>query len=225
MIRTMGKAGLWMVVGMSLAALAGCRSGSTGKAVGEKGVLWNGKDLAGWTRVAADKGVDLNDMWQVRDGVLWCSGKPNGYLRTHKEYADYHLHVEWRWPATPTNSGVFVHAGGGDHVWPVCIECQLKVGSAGDFVLMNGAGLTVDGTDRRNPNQQFVSIKKKNPSTERPAGQWNSYDIDCQGSSIRCFVNGVLQNEGTNASPASGWICLQSEGGPIEFRNIYLQTK
>jgi len=36
-------------------------------------------------------------------------------------------------------------------------------------------------------------------------------------------VNGVLQNEGTDASVTSGWICLQSEGSPIEFRNIYLQ--
>ena len=225
MVRIMGKAGLWMVVGTSLAALAGCQNASAGKASGQKVVLWNGKDLTGWTRVVADKGVDLNNVWQVRDGVLWCSGKPNGYLRTQKPYADYRLHVEWRWPEAPTNSGVFLHAGDGDHVWPVCIECQLKAGSAGDFVLMNGAGLTVDGTERRNPAQQFVSIKKKNPSSEKPAGQWNSYDIDCQGGSIRCSVNGVLQNEGTQAGPASGWICLQSEGGPIEFRNIYLLAK
>ncbi len=225
MMRTMGKAGLWMVVGVSLAALAGCQSASAGKAFGNKVVLWNGRDFTGWTRVVADKSVDVNDVWQVRNGVLYCSGKPNGYIRTQKSYADYRLHVEWRWPETPTNSGVFVFTTGPDRVWPVCIECQLKAGSAGDFVLMNGAGLTVDGKERRNPAQQFVSIKKKNPSTEKPAGQWNSYDIDCQGGSIRCLVNGVLQNEGTKANPASGWICLQSEGGPIEFRNIYLQTK
>jgi hypothetical protein len=223
-MRMMGKAGLWLVVGMSLAALAGCQNASAGKTLGQKVVLWNGKDFTGWTRVAADKGVAVNEVSQVRDGVLYCSGKPNGYMRTQKQYANYHLHVEWRWPAAPANSGVFLHAGG-DRVWPVCIECQLKAGSAGDFVLMNGAGLTVDGTERRNPAQQFVSIKKKNPSSEKPAGQWNSYDIDCQGGSVRCLVNGVLQNEGTKANPASGWICLQSEGGPIEFRNIYLQTK
>ena len=120
---------------------------------------------------------------------------------------------------------MFVYAGGSDRVWPVCIECQLKAGSAGDFVLMNGAALTVDGTERRNPAQQFVSIKKKNPSNEKPAGQWNSYDIECRDGSVRCLVNGVLQNEGTQADPSSGWICLQSEGGPIEFRNLYLRTK
>ena len=225
MVRTMSKAGLGMVVAVSLVALAGCQSAAGGKSFGQKVVLWNGKDFTGWTRVVQDPGVDVNDVWRVRDGVLWCSGKPNGYMRTQKSYADYHLHVEWRWPETPANSGVFLYVGGSDRVWPVCIECQLKAGSAGDFVLMNGAALTVDGTPRRNPAQQFVSVKKKNPSSEKPAGQWNSYDIECRGGSVRCLVNGVLQNEGTNASPSSGWICLQSEGGPIEFRNLYLRTK
>ncbi|MHC4062585.1 MAG: family 16 glycoside hydrolase, partial [Planctomycetota bacterium] len=36
-------------------------------------------------------------------------------------------------------------------------------------------------------------------------------------------VNGVLQNEGTKATDTSGKICLQSEGSPIEFRNIYIE--
>ena len=225
MMRTTGKVGLGLVVMLSLLALVGCRSAAGGKSFGQKMVLWNGKDLTGWTRVVQDPSVDVNDVWRIRDGVLWCAGKPNGYLRTQQSYTDYCLHVEWRWPETPANSGVFLHAGGGDRVWPVCIECQLKAGSAGDFVLMNGAALTVDGTERRNPAQQFVAIKKKNPSSEKPAGQWNSYDIECQGGSVRCRVNGILQNEGTNASPSSGLICLQSEGGPIEFRNVYLWTK
>ena len=35
-------------------------------------------------------------------------------------------------------------------------------------------------------------------------------------------LNGVLQNEGTDATLRAGWICLQSEGSPIEFRNIYI---
>lgn len=225
MMRTMGKAGVGMVVVVSLVALAGCQSAAGGKSSGKKVVLWNGKDFTGWTRVVQDPSVDVNDVWRVRDGVLWCSGKPNGYMRTQQQYANYDLHVEWRWPETPANSGVFVYAGGPERVWPVCIECQLKAGSAGDFVLMNGAALTVDGTARRNPAQQFVSIKKKNPSSEKPAGQWNSYDIECRSGAVRCRVNGVLQNEGTHADPSSGWICLQSEGGPIEFRNLYLRTK
>jgi hypothetical protein len=223
MMRMMGKAGLWIVAWVSLVALMGCQNAPQGRLAGKEIRLWNGTDCTGWTRIVQDASVDVNDVWRVRDGALYCSGKPNGYLRTQNQYEDYHLHVEWRWPESPANSGVLLHAGGKDQVWPVCVECQLKAGSAGDFVLMGGAGLTVNGIERRNPAQRFVVINKKAPSSEKPAGQWNSYDIYCRDGAIRCLVNGVVQNEGTNANPSSGWICLQSEGGPVEFRNIYLQ--
>lgn len=206
-----------------LLALAGCRGMSGGNASGKRVVLWNGQDFSGWKRVVSDPAADVNDIWRVRDGAIYCSGRVNGYLRTAGTYRDYQLHVEWRWPDTPTNSGVLLHASEPDQIWPPCIECQLKAGNAGDFVLMNGTGLTVNGVDRQNANRQFVVIVKKSPTSEKPAGQWNSYDIHCEGDSIRCYVNGVLQNEGTGAFPSFGYIGLQSEGGPIEFRNIYLR--
>lgn len=44
------------------------------------------------------------------------------------------------------------------------------------------------------------------------------------GDTVRSVVNGVEQNDGTNATPASGYIALQSEGSPIEFRNIYIES-
>ena len=144
-------------------------------------------------------------------------------MRTTGKYADYKLHLEWRWPGQPTNSGVLLHASGTDQVWPQCIECQLKAGSAGDFVLMGGAGITVDGKNMQNVEKRFVVIPKKQQSSEKPAGQWNTYDIHSNKGKISCYVNGVLQNEGTAATVSTGWICLQSEGGPIEFRNIYIE--
>jgi len=223
MTRARVKLALCMMVGMTLLSLAGCRSTSGSASGDKKEMLWNGRDFTGWTRVVADATVDVNDVWRVRGDAIYCEGKPNGYIRTENKYKNYHLHVEWRWPGEPTNSGVLLHATGPDKVWPVCIECQLMAGKAGDFVLMGGAGLTVDGVDRQNAEKRFVLIDKKAPTSEKPAGQWNSYDIHCKGGSIRCYVNGVLQNEGTRATLKSGWICLQSEGSPIEFRNIYIQ--
>ncbi|MDI6447460.1 3-keto-disaccharide hydrolase [Anaerobaca lacustris] len=222
MQRTVGRIALWTIVAMMVVGLVGCKgaleSGSTGKKV----MLWNGQDFAGWQRVLADPAVDVDDVWWVRGDAIHCKGEPFGYLRTEQRYSDYHLHLEWRWPETPTNSGVLLHMNGPDKIWPECIEVQLKAGNAGDFVLMNGTGLTVDGTDRRDTSKRFVVIPKKAATSEKPAGQWNSYDIHCKGGSIRVYVNGVLQNEGTNASPMAGFIGLQSEGSPIEFRNIYI---
>ncbi len=222
MRRTAGRLALWMVVGVTLVGLTGCKGALKSGSDGKKTVLWNGQDFTGWVRVLADPSADANDVWWVRGDGIYCKGQPNGYLRTAKRHNNYHLHVEWRWPETPGNSGVLLHMDGPDKVWPECIEVQLKAGNAGDFVLMNGTSLTVDGTDRKDPSKQFVLIAKKAATSEKPAGQWNSYDIHCQGGSIRCYVNGVLQNEGIAASPATGYIGLQSEGSPIEFRNIYL---
>lgn len=223
MVRMMSRVGVWIVAAALLIAVAGCGSAFVGKSPGKKVALYNGRDFTGWTRVVQDPNADVNDVWRIRGDVLYCTGKPNGYIRTNEKYKNYHLHVEWRWPETPTNSGVFVHLDGKDTVWPVCIECQLKAGNAGDIVLMNGTGLSVDGVSRKNSAKRFVVIEKKAATSELPAGQWNRYDIYCQGDSIRCLVNGVEQNEGTDASVTSGWIALQSEGGPIEFRTIFLE--
>ncbi len=213
----------WALAQAVLAAcvLSGCHSAPQATEA-KKVELWNGKDFTGWKRVLADPAVNVDDVWKVRDGVLYCAGKPNGYMRTETKYHDYHLHVEWRWPDKPANSGVFVHLTEPDRVWPSCIECQLQAQHAGDIILMNGAGLTVNGVSRQDSARQFVMIAKTAPTSEKPPGEWNSYDIYCEGGSVRLLVNGVLQNEGTSATPPVGYIALQSEGGPIEFRNVYL---
>jgi len=144
-------------------------------------------------------------------------------MRTESAYSDYKLHLEWRWAEKPTNSGVLLHMTGPDKVWPHSIECQLMHENAGDFWLIGGAAITVDGK-RISSSEGPSRAPKKHESSEKPAGQWNSYDIYCRGDTVRCYVNGVLQNEGTNASDTSGKICLQSEGSPIEFRNIYIES-
>ena len=41
--------------------------------------LFNGKDLTGWVDVNTSK-----DTWYVRDGMLICTGKPIGVMRTEK---------------------------------------------------------------------------------------------------------------------------------------------
>ncbi len=213
--------GVGWVVSLACVLLSGCHTASK-RTEANSISLWNGKDLGGWKRVLAKPAATGEDIWQVRDGVIYCSGRTNGYLRTEKKYGNYRLHVEWRWPDKPANSGVFVHLTEPDRVWPSCIECQLQAGSAGDFILMNGTGLSVNGVPRQDAAKQFVMIAKKAPSSEKSPGQWNSYDIYCEGSSLRCVVNGVVQNEGTAATPQIGYIALQSEGGPIEFRNVYI---
>ena len=209
------------IVSALLLISAGCRGTFGPPSSDQKILLWNGKDFTGWKLFIPDKDIDVNNVWSVRNGVIYCTGSSNGYMRTESRYENYYLHLEWRWPNTPANSGVLLHTSGPDKVWPRSIECQLQAGNAGDLVLIGGTGITIDGENLRNTERPFVIIPRKKKSSEKPAGQWNTYDIYCQADTIRCYVNGVLQNEGTAVTQTSGWISLQSEGGPVEFRNIY----
>jgi hypothetical protein len=215
---------VFLIIGFTLLLLiqAGCESTSAPAAKKDRIMLWNGRDFTGWNLFTTEENIDVLDVWTVVDGVIHCTGKPNGYMRTENKYENYYLHVEWRWPNEPANSGVLLHTTGPDKLWPRAIECQLKAGRAGDFVLMNGTGITIGGENKQNPQQQYVVIPKKDKSSEKPAGQWNTYDIYCNKDSIRCYVNGTLQNEGTAPTDTCGAICLQSEGGPVDFRQIYL---
>ena len=163
----------------------------------------------------------MDKVWSVRDGVIHCTGKPNGYIRTVESYANYKLHLEWRWPGKPSNSGVLLHRAGIDKVWPKCVEAQLMHENAGDFWLLSFS--TIQSGGKQIGPKQYANGKKKHPSNEKPLGQWNTYDIICNDGSVKLYVNGLLQNQGSGADPASGPICLQSEGTPIQFRNIYLE--
>ena len=67
------------------------------------------------------------------------------------------------------------------------------------------------------------STWERSKAVEKEPGQWNVYEVWCVGGTVRPYVNGKLMNEATDCSLTEGKICLQSEGAPIEFRNIYVE--
>jgi len=186
------------------------------KSESKKIQLFNGENLNNWAFQLRDASVDPATVFTVQNGVIHITGDPFGYMRTKKTYSDYKLHVEWRWPGEATNSGIFVHGQQPDAIWLKCIECQLQAGNAGDFVCMSGADM------KEHTNKSRSSVRKKAESSEKQAGEWNSMDIVCDANTIEVFVNGVLQNKGTEVTVSKGHICLQSEGKDIEFKNVFL---
>lgn len=178
--------------------------------------LFNGKNLKNWVFHLKDPAIDPATVFTVQNGIIHIKGDPFGYMRTKESYSDYKLNVEWRYPGEASNSGVFIHGQKPDTIWLKCIECQLKAGSAGDFVCMNGSDMN-ERTDKTNR-----VVKKLAGSSEKPNGEWNTMEVVCKANTIEVFVNGVLQNKGTNLNISKGFICLQSEGKDIEFRNVFL---
>jgi hypothetical protein len=177
--------------------------------------LFNGKDLTGWKPVLPDGKPE--DVWSVKGGVLICKGKPNGYIRTEKDYTNYVLKVEWRFnPQQAGNSGVLLRVQAPDKVWPKCIEAQLLNQNAGDFWDIDDFPMKAD------PQRTEGRNTKKMHLAERPLGEWNDYEIIVDKGRITLKVNGDVLNEAWDAQEIPGKIALQSEGAEIQFRNVRL---
>ena len=184
--------------------------------------LFNGKDLSNWRFVVDGDKVPAASVFSVQDGVIVIHGIPNGYMYTAKKYKDYTLELEWSWIEKVTNSGIFltiaeVKAG---NPFPNGIECQLQGGNAGDFVLLGGSDM-VEYVAPASGRPFFPVIKKREASNEKPVGEWNKARIEVKDGQITVYINGVLQNQGTS-KVKEGNIGLQSEGGPVQFRNLKL---
>jgi len=180
--------------------------------------LFNGNNLEGLHAVSEMEDSKPEETWTVEEGgVLACSGYPKGYIRTTEKYRDYRLRYEWRWPGEPGNNGVLLHIQEPDEVWPKSIEGQGQHGHAGDIWVIGGA------TFKEHPGYPDRRVVKSEASTEKPLGEWNQYIIICKGDTIRLYVNGVLQNTATECTVTEGYIGWQSEGAPIEFRNITIE--
>ena len=203
----------WMIAGLLCFLVGSC---------GQKESLFNGKDLSNWKFVVDGDKVPAKDVYSVRDGMIHIQGMPFGYMYTGKKYKDYTLELEWRWVGEAANSGIFlmiaeVKPG---NPFPNGIECQLKAGNAGDFVMLGGSDM-VEYIAPASGRPNFPVIAKREASNEKPVGEWNKAKIAVKDGKITVYINGVFQNEGTNRIK-EGHIGLQSEGGPIQFRNLKL---
>lgn len=198
--------------------LAGAQAEQKANEDPKKTALFNGKDFEGWKLFIPEAGVDPATVWEVREGgVLHCKGKPSGYIRTKAPYENYRLTFEWRWLKEGGNSGLLVHIQEEDKVWPKSIEGQLGSHDAADFWV-------IEGTDfKEHTNKDDRRVPKMHEHNEKPLGEWNQYEAVCDGNTIRLTVNGLLQNVATETTVTKGYIGFQSEGTPIEFRNIVLE--
>jgi hypothetical protein len=192
--------------------------------------LFNGKDLSGWVNVNTDK-----DTWSVRDGMIVCTGHPIGVMRTDKQYENFILHIEWMHMEAGGNSGTFVWSEGtvpkGKRL-PKGVEVQMleldwvnqhkkKDGTLPPIAYVHGEVFGAGGL-KTTPDNPRGSRSKSIENRCKGKGQWNTYDVVCVDGVIKLAVNGKFVNGIRDASVKKGYICLESEGAEIHFRNIQL---
>jgi len=190
--------------------------------------LFNGTDLTGWINVNTDP-----DTWSVKDGVLVCSGQPIGVMRSEKQYENFVLHIEWKHMEAGGNSGVFVwsNAQPGDNRLPNGVEVQMleldwvkqntRDGKVPPIAYVHGEVFGVGGVEIV-PDTPRGKRSKSIENRCKGRGEWNTYDVVAVDGVVKLSVNGKFVNGIRGSSQKKGYLCLESEGKEIHFRNIKL---
>lgn len=215
-----GRRTRWPWALLACAALLGPLQAAEQKDAAGFTPLFNGRDLGGW-KTYLPKGADPAKTWSVKEGVIICTGRPNGYLYTDKSYKNYVLRYDWQYkrPSDLTddsqfkgNSGCLVHIQEPHMVWPRCIEVQGMNRDHGLLIGVAGAKVADNKYDRQTKNK-----------VTKPVGEWNTTEITCKADgSIVAKINGTQVSSG-KGDVTEGPIGFQSEGAEIHFRNIEIK--
>jgi hypothetical protein len=189
--------------------------------------LFNGKDLTGWINVNTDP-----DTWKVKDGLLVCSGHPIGVMRSAKQYENFVMHIEWMHMEPGGNSGVFAWSNAQpdpESRLPNGVEIQMLELEWPNLNKQNGVTPPIAYVHGELFGVGGVKTTPDNPRGERSKsvenrclgrGQWNTYDVVAVDGVIKLSVNGKFVNGIRSSTQKKGYLCLESEGAEIHFRNI-----
>lgn len=188
-------------------------------------ILFNGKDLSGWRE------LNGKHKWEVKDGIIVGTdvhGQPNGFLCTKKDYDDFILELEVSIDTLMNNSGVqFRTRSNAEYQNGRVYGYQMEI----DPKPQKWSGSIYDEGGRRGwlytteLNEAGKSAFKNN--------QWNKYRIECFGTTMRTWVNGMPIAHLVDAACTKGFIGLQLHannptdppgGNQVRFRNIRIKT-
>jgi len=200
-------------------------------------LLFNGKDLSGWhgmphfdpyklaamspeERAARIAGwtKDARKHWTVEKGELVNDGN-GAYLTTDRDYGDIELLIEYKTVAL-ADSGIYLRATPQVQIWD-----YTKEGGKWNLGADKGSGGLWNnkaGTPGRDP---LVLA-------DRPFGEWNSFRILMVGERVTVYLNAKLVVDFARLEnfwnhklplPRQGAIQLQTHGGEIRWRNMYLR--
>lgn len=172
------------------------------------------------------------DTWHTEKDLLICSGKPIGVMRSEKQYENFILHIEWMHMEPGGNSGTFVWSNANppeatrlpDGVEVQMLELEwinlnIHDGVTPPIAYVHGELFGVGGV-KTMPDNPRGTRSKSIENRCKGKGEWNTYDVVCVDGVIKLSVNGKFVNGISQSTQKKGYICLESEGSEIHFRNI-----
>lgn len=198
--------------------------------------LFNGRDLSGWrggdtfdhrkwlAMPAAERAAkntewtaDMAKHWRAENGELINDG--NGrYATTEKDYGDFELLVEYRTVAK-ADSGIYLRGCPQVQIWDYTEKEKFSLGAdKGSGGLWN--------------NSPGAPGKDPLVLADKPFGEWNKFRIVMAGARVSVWLNDKLVVDHANLEnyydrktpiPARGPIELQTHGGEIRWRNIFIR--
>ncbi len=227
-----------MTIGLGL--LAGARQDSTLPRAFIDG------EGPGWKALTGDDFTMVNgdpDTWSWQGGFVRCTGQPVGVSKSKKPFTNFELVAQWRHLKSAGNSGIFIWApeSGMEGIKPGQlpkggIEVQVldhgyaenfekKNGKKADWFTTHGDVFPV-GTSKMRPFEPKSANGTRSfprKSLSKGVNEWNHYYIRAINGEVRLWVNGEEVSGGDQCQPATGFLCLESEGSAVEFKDIRIR--
>jgi Domain of Unknown Function (DUF1080) len=203
MSKTMVSLAAWLILGSGLAGSIPAQAQELSDEEVREGFvsLFNGKDFSGWRfGETTSMPETLPPNWKVENGVIKVTGGNSPHLASQREYADFDVRLQWRALREKYNSGFFIRSG-------------RKVGANQINLSQAAVGKLLSGAPGGDPV----------PQLQKPVGEWNEWRVLAVGDHVTFWCNGRRAWEVSGFKDPRGYLGLQAEGAPMEFRNIRIK--
>ena len=180
--------------------------------------LVNDEGMGGYTVPVGDAKT-----WSIQGHTIKCVGRPRGYLMTNKSYRNFTLRLDFRYERPKNlkdddkfkgNTGYMMYISDENTPWPACVEVQGKHVQLAKIVAIGGA----EAVEAEDDEQARVENRK-------PAGQWNSLEIQSKEGALVTILNGVKIAKSKPGPLTEGPLGFQAEDWKIDFRNVRIREE
>jgi hypothetical protein len=200
----------------------------------------------GWRALGEKDFTNVNckaETFKWTNTFVHCTGDPIGVIRSVNTYTNFEMVAQWRHLQKGGNAGFYVWGTsesiknlekGINAPFPVGIEIQVldhgyteqfekQTGKKADWFTTHGDVFPVGGGSSMKPFPPVApggsrSFPRKQLS--KGVGEWNHYYVRCINGEVRLWVNGEEVSGGNDCKPNAGYLCIESEGAPIDFKDI-----